>query len=614
MAKPEETEEGFSVLSGGMNQSQKPRLIRPDQCALAINTAFRGGFATTRPPVLDVSVRFKTQEEQDWFERGIHQGAGTYTYSNTFTKSGAGDEVLIANVSGRAWVIELCTLTATEITPGGFSGRGSACGVVANIVQADNWAVIQQDGVSKPILWDGSISRRAKENEVPVGRSMAYGQGRLFVDSVAGLLAGDFANSRENAAITFKERLVLATRGDLAPSFVIGPISGMSFVTQSDTATGIGTLMLFGIGAATSLFAEKRRSEWADGIQRVVLPNIGLTGSRAITSVNGDLWFRSIDGIRSYRQARAQIDVWGQLPFSTEIGDILKWDAKSMLDRASMVYFDNRLLTTVSPRTNSGRVWHQGLVALDFDILTDSGKASKPAWDGVWTGLNISQIITTRDRCFLFVIDELGRNKIVELGASDVDKSGHDTIGSSTVDIRSTIISAGMVFNKAGGITNQKALIGGGLWLNGVEGRVTVDTKFRKDGETCWIDWATHELCAPLVECDATNPQTSCPQVFGPQYRNRLPLPRPEVELAISDDLPPAHSGNEGLSVASGYQFQAKISWTGRATVDIVSIAAAAGDKRESPGCADPDTCDGAILCCDSVFEETPQLPNYIPL
>lgn len=211
--------------------------------------------------------------------------------------------------------------------------------------------------------------------EVPVGTIMAYGQGRLFVASadftemVAGdLVQGDIRNQVANL-LRFTETTYLSEGGAFRLPTPAGRITGLSFVATQDTATGQGDLTVYGEHGAGTLYVSLPREQWKDqAIQRVLFTNIGCTSQDSIVDVNGDQFFRSLDGERSYRMARAEFSSYGQTPLSAEVSRVLDLDNPDYLDRASGVLFDNRLIFTCAPRQAAFRneiasITVEGLVA-----------------------------------------------------------------------------------------------------------------------------------------------------------------------------------------------------------------------------------------------------------
>jgi hypothetical protein len=82
---------------------------------------------------------------------------------------------------------------------------------------------------------------------------------------------------------------------------------------------------------------------------------------------------------------------------------VLDRDSRNYLNYVSSTVFDNRLLFTCSPKVDysnspilsTGKrrpVTFSGLVALDFTSITGTGGKRSPAYDGIWTGLDVVQL------------------------------------------------------------------------------------------------------------------------------------------------------------------------------------------------------------------------------
>src|SRR5262249_33477092 len=162
------------AVPGGMDSGRDPSLIGKDQVAFAVNTTFRGGFPRTRPYLKKHQITFDSAEERDWFENELFQGIFFYSIVATpnaaVSTTNAG--LITYMVGGRLWKIDPVSYRAEEITPP--EGRSSRLRSIAYFVQAENWLVVA-DGETNALLWDGSNSRRAGKNEVPVCTNMAYG-------------------------------------------------------------------------------------------------------------------------------------------------------------------------------------------------------------------------------------------------------------------------------------------------------------------------------------------------------------------------------------------------------------------------------------------------------
>jgi hypothetical protein len=104
--------------------------------------------------------------------------------------------------------------------------------------------------------------------------------------------------------------------------------------------------------------------------------------------------------------ARRDFSEFGNTPISRQVTRAIAYDTEFYLKAASSVNFDNRLLMTIQPQKVNGRgTVHRGVVVLDFDLVSGMGRKLPPAWEGVWTGVDVLQMLTIRiqkqDRCFL---------------------------------------------------------------------------------------------------------------------------------------------------------------------------------------------------------------------
>ncbi len=601
--------DGWTGLIGGMDANRRPRLIDQNQYSLGINITTRGGFPQTRPSILYRALTFQNDENEEWFKTQIFQGAFNYTYVGASKNISVSKEVLVCMVGGRLWKIDKCSLEVEELTPGGRAGRNSRCGSIAYFVQAEQWLVVQ-DGTSAPILWDGGVARRSNtaNNEVPVGTIMAYGQGRIWLISGPQLLAGDLVGSYPNAVIGFTEQSFLATNGKLFPSYTIGEIRALQFIPQQDTATGVGSLLVIGDRGVSSVYAEKERSEWVTGISRVTLINIGGTGHRNVTSINGDVWIECPDGWRSYRHARGEQDKWYQLPMSEEVSIFTDTTAENIKPYSSAIFYDNRLLATVGAIWQNGRASFRGLIALDFNVLSTFGEATKPAWEGLWTGVNIMQFVRTIHSAFIFGIDESGSTALYEI-TKTADTPIKDLRLGGPRAIECELVTGAYVFTQqqrsfAIGASAQKQIENGDIFLRDMKDRCIIDVEFRRDGEPCFSPWNHFDVCADADLCDV-----GCSMIpYAPQYRNRLRLGDPRYTTEEECDVLP----NQMQQMSFFYEIQQRVLWTGRMTLSLARMFAVTVDEQDPAGCLEPEIeCVKMPMCCYDPYNFTPRFPPY---
>lgn len=398
--------------------------------------------ALPNPPYYFVPPNLNNENSEYIYKNGIMQCAMAYSPHN-------GEDCIMALIGGRLFKIipRATTANVSEVVITGTprNMRNAKASPIAYMVQADKY-LIAQDGSSSAIIYNGAIARRSVTNttddktEIPVGTIMAYGMGRIVVVvNERDVAFGDLYGSHDlpdpaDSIILFTERNFLAEGLDAAIPFTQGIATGAMFFPQLDTSTGNGQLMVFAERGATSFFLSIPRDQWkTSAFQILSLLTTGLRGHRSISVVNEDLWFRSDDGVRSYRQARSEPGGWAHIPLSTPVRQYLENDSDFLLKYCSSMYFDNRILITTSPMWNNGRPIHIGMTVVDFDIISSFGgtaqspQASKPAWEGQWLSgdfLPIQLLTGTFNgitRAFVFGQDIRAQNQLYELSADDKD-------------------------------------------------------------------------------------------------------------------------------------------------------------------------------------------------
>jgi len=277
-------------------------------------------------------------------------------------------------------------------------------------------------------------------SEIPTGSIMAYGQGRLFVansnrfeiqaldlvGSHVNVKAGTTSSGATNyplsdprASVLFNTENTYLNEGGslLMPSFM-GRITGMQFVPTQNTVAGQGQLFVFCEFGAATFAVTTPRNQWGatSGFQTVLYTNIGAVGPDAFAQVNGDLFFRSNDGLRTYKNATAEMETYGNTAMSAEMNYILNQEPIHLLQDVSLAYTDRgRVLMTALPQeyqlntvNSKAKKVYKALISLDFNSMTGSLGKTAAAYDGVWTGLDMLQVIAgdfgRRNRAFILGI------------------------------------------------------------------------------------------------------------------------------------------------------------------------------------------------------------------
>lgn len=600
--------DGLTTLVGGMDSGRSPSTIGAQQCSYAKNTTFRGGFAKTRPVFrrLRLTGDGATQFLDDKF-----QGAQWFTDSDDsgyiIAVSGGNVYQLLPPRNVNGWIVN-------DITNG--AKLDEDCERVWMVQtkenQSKNYLVIQ-DGIHKPFIFDPSVGvgrySDTANKEVPIGTGpMAFGHGRLWVAQGASFVAGDIANG-PNGVLKFTENDYVNGGGAFRVPLGSGDITAMQFTHAPNTALGQGELIVFTSNGACSVTVPADRYDWfaaTDPLQRVVLINNGAMSQFSTELANGDVLFRSKDGIRSLVQAVRDFSQYGNTPISREVSSILKDDDPKYLRYTSGVLFDNRyVLTTNSSYDHTKGVGYKGLVVLDFDLISSMTGKSPAAYDGYWQvdvtrsseTVNVEwlQLITGMyqhvERCFCF--GRGGASSGTELwellpdNSPDIFDTDYNTTSYEPIynKVTSEVETGSYKFGQMGA---AKILESADLWVDEVTGGVvTFDVDYRPDQYPIWQDWQEFSVNAKHQDC-GTDVSTTCPdgsttgyvpQTYLPQYRPRLTIGAP----------PDGTEDATGTPFNYGWEFATRIRWSGCARLKMLRLNAR--ETQEQPY-AEPDAID----------------------
>ena len=313
--------------------------------------------------------------------------------------------------------------------------------------------------------------------------------------------------------LRFSETTFLDEGGALeVPSF-LGRVTGMIFMPIQDTGTGQGDLLVFSDQGVASFAVSVPRSQWkqTSGFQRVAFSTVGATSHESLVASNGDVFFRSFDGLRTYRNARAELNSFGQVPISAELNSVLPYDTLSMLSTCSAVVFDNRLLFTASPKIDytgvpSSRsvtrpVTFSTIAALDFTTLSSVGAKRTASYDGMWKGFDVTRLVSGlirgKPRAFVFCVDYLngGANTLWEM---TTDAPYDEPLNSDPVPIQSILETRTFAL---GSPAEVKKLIRADLWIANLRGSTNFNVYWRPDEYPCWRIWHSFTRCAQVENC-----------------------------------------------------------------------------------------------------------------
>lgn len=572
--------DGFTTAQDGMNNGRDASLLKASELHLLINGTCRGDYVKQRPG-------FRRLLQILPPNAGLYQHAGWLLQRN--------GKVLIAVVAGgRFYRVDPLNKTAAEFTiPGdpnpstlmqGWSISGGAEGF---------W--VYNDGQSLPLIWNGSGARRASLGELHPGTVISYVQGRIWYSLPDGLAfrATDLVGNRDSgtAGYDYKDSILRETEntylnegGDFSVPFTTGGIRAMSATAVLDTSQGQGPLQVFCETGAFSVNTPVDRTIWKDvqyPIQTTSLLSSGFVSAQATVHVNGDIFGRANDGLRSFIVARRNFRDWGNTAQSFEVSELLQYDQEDLLTFSSAAVFDNRLLTTLSPRWTGAGVAHRGLVALDLAPISTIRGNGLPHYDGIWTGLNILTILQTSAGTFCTVMADDGSIDLWQVTKDDLYDDQTGRIAWSVFP-RRLFVERDVAGRP---VWKQKKLRTADLFYDQLAGSVHFSMNWKPDGFPCWSNWKDWDECAPV--CQSAPGCT--PATFQKQYQPRMRLSDPPDLCA---------QGAKGIPLRDFYELDLRLDVIGPARLRGVRVGANPQlEPQFAPNCDDPECL--TIECCE---------------
>lgn len=590
--------DGFSAVDAGVNTQSNhsvtsqinPNGLARNQCANAINCTFRGGLGVThRPPYMLRQLQFPNTDVLNAFGSvGVFQG---------FSVHEAEESLLLVSVSGRTFTVDVDdSFNVAEIT---IAGDPNPTFIdFAWFVQAGPFSVIQ-DSSSVPLIFDGTTLRRAEEFEIKPGTCMAYSQGRIWyavkdkndrvtrfraTDLIGGPAGTPYYNYQDSVLME-TENTFLNEGGDFSARSDMGEIRAMVIPRMLDTSLGQGPLQVFSQRGAISVNAPVDRTQWKNVTYPILTESqldYGTLGSRFATNVNGDVIYRSVEGFNSFKLARADFQTWINTPISNEVDEIIASDVEQYLFYGSSVLFDSRVLGTTMPRPTPGGMVHDGLVALDTNLVSTLRNRAAPAWEGLWTGISILQINKGTfggvERCFAFARNTEGRIELWEILPSFTDEIWDN----GTVPIVWSFETPSYDFDSP---QDLKSLQTAAIWTSDVQENVEYVMQWRPDQHPCYLDWHAWSDCAPIKQCSVERCGTI--RNLKPQYRPKVRLPQP-----------PDSCNSVNLSIyRQGYEFQFRTQVTGHTVIRKIRFASQPLPEPFYEGCPLVGAC-LPLECC----------------
>lgn len=336
---------------------------------------------------------------------------------------------------------------------------------------------------------------------IPCGQAWAYSQGRLWTSlpdgfsfvagDIVGGSSGTSANNFKDAILYTMSNTLLSNGGTFSTPGNNGEIRALRPAPTLDVSLGQGPLQVFTTQSVFSCNAPTDISTWADVTSPIVTES--LIGSGALSQystilVNGDILFRSQDGIRSLTLSRLDFYKWANTPISREVDRLIANDNSVLLDNSTACVFDNRILFGAAPVQTVNGVAHQSIAVINLDTVSNLQEKAPPVYDGEWNGINILQFVTgvfgNRVRCFAFV-SAGGQIGLVEVYTSAAGQDVPNTIQTSYQLETKTLFGS----NESTGEYDLLRIEDGEVYVRDILGVVTFQVDFRHDYDPAWRPW-----------------------------------------------------------------------------------------------------------------------------
>ena len=403
---------------------------------------------------------------------------------------------------------------------------------------------------------------------IPVGMYMAFGNGRLWVAKGNELFAGDLAGSYDDAEIRFSETQYLTGGGSFSFN---APITGLAFLPGPDTATGQGDLIVFtktDIHAIRSSIFDRTKWQQTEGMQRRVFIGRGAESHDSLVTVGNDLYFRSLDGIRSLIYTIA-LGKRSALSFSDslEATRVVASDTERWLGWSPSVLFDSRVLFGAAPKfqpidgvagQNYNLVFTK-IISKDFNIgLTNLD--TPPAYDGEWTGLQVCKLVEGvfdgERRAFAIVCGSDGNNALYEFTLdSKYDEIPNGEGGVVEIPVDCSVEYRRIDFHVP---FEPKELLRADLIFSEIYGNVSWNLEYAPDFFPSF-----YPIQSGTMSFDTQTPTitTQAPPDLGLGYKT-IRTVKPSDDCVIGS--------NRRSRIA--YMFQPKVSWTGYAKLAALRL------------------------------------------
>ena len=452
----------------------------------------------------------------------VFKKSGTNTVPYTVTKKG---RTYYTYPKGWAHAVPIATVSAvvTEIQ---ITDSGAGYREAPNVELVGGLGKNATAGFARAVLDDTTV-RDPKVFTIPAVVSTVGVGGRVRRAN-----AGKFED-----IFNFTENTYLAEGGGFSTAGFTGKITGMFFLPVANTTTGRGDLVVLGEKGAVSMAVSNPRSEWKDmAFIRVILSETGAVSDNAYIVAQGDVFFYSREGLRTYRNAKTGEIDGSVLPLDTELYGVLGANQQTS---SRLAYCDNRVFFLVSP-TATG---HKAMGVLDWTSSYAGRETARPAWDGFWTapGENLNGTVSNT---FLDLFS-VG-NSLLAVCTNGVFKLDTSLVGDALTSNASSITAINWILETRGvdfdAPSNLKRLLRASVWIQDASGANTFSLLWRTENRPNWTPWVTNQ--------QYTSSAT--------RYAYRMDLPVPGADTTTQTDA------EMGVGTDRGQNFQFRVEGSGK--------------------------------------------------
>ena len=368
----------------------------------AVNRSVYRGFNDTRPPYVEVFLKFQLTEDENTFRNAAVHGMKFYegegALFSSFLIVAVGDLIL-------AGYIKINVIEFIRIYKGIDPQWNHAFFCKALNILTYN------DSKNPGLYWTGDPSTQmkriyessyVKDKPMPISNVSVFAFGRIFPATPNNLVyASDWIYAQglslegRESVLAYTESTYPSSGDGFGSPSEMGSISGMIAVPQSNTLNGYGDILVACRNGVFSIAPNnKERNEWTNdiGMQKNVLAGKGCVAHNSICIFNNQILYR--DSNNEFSSLNLDISNYQNTQEFTSISRSIdrytNYDSNSDdIQFCCSAITNKRFLSSVSHRkeksVESG-IHRYGMGIVSACVQKQEG-GSFMSWEGIWTGI-----------------------------------------------------------------------------------------------------------------------------------------------------------------------------------------------------------------------------------